>query len=569
MTSGEAQSGTHGGGAFCFGEARVAAALLALLALFLLFHRLGGAALFDPDEGRNAEVAREILVTGDWIAPYYNFLPRPEKPVFFYALTAASYKFFGVSEAAARFPSAAAALGIFLLTAFFARRFFGARAALWSGLVLITSVEFYAFSRIVILDMTLAFFITLALFAYYRASAAESRARKRAGYFLMYAAVACATLIKGPIGAVFPGMIVAATIAARKRWDALREMELGWGLVIFLLIVAPWYASAEARSPGYLAYFLGQEHFTRYLTSYYHRTKPWYYFFGVLTIGFLPWTFLLPGVIKRRWKKPLDGLGLFLLSWIVVPFVFFSLSRSKMAEYLLPIFPALAILAGKMLADGLGVWESRTLAFAWQAFGLACFYLLLGIFWPAILPVQIRSAAPELSTVSVGALALLALVVLPWTAWTTLARHEARLLPLCCLTFFLFFGFGHYLIEPFSLTRSYKKLALISAPLLNEGDQLVIYETHLPTLPFYLQIRGPIWIVADPDAEEIMGSFYLAEKKPAAALGHGKALFTMEEFAAEWSRRKLMVFVKEKRLSELEGARVLAQSGSVMLVTNR
>jgi len=252
-----------------------------------------------------------------------------------------------------------------------------------------------------------------------------------------------------------------------------------------------------------------------------------------------------------------------------VPFIFFSFSRSKMSEYLLPIYPALAILAGKILADGLATWEARLFSFMWQVLGLSFLYLLLGLFWPEILPLEMRGAVQQLSGVNAAALALLALAVLPWTAWTTLARHEARLFPLCCLTFCLLFGFGHYFIEPFSLTRSYKELALKSAPLLGDGDQLVIYDTHLPTLAFYLQIRRPIWIVADENAEEIMGSFYLAAKKPSAARGSGKILFTFEEFAREWPRRKLMVFVKEKRLSELEGASVLLRVGNVALVTNR
>jgi 4-amino-4-deoxy-L-arabinose transferase-like glycosyltransferase len=551
------------------GETRFAAALLALLSLFVLFHDLGGAALFDPDEGRNAEVAREILITGDWLTPYYDFLPRPEKPVFFYALTALSYRLFGVSEAAARFPSAAAAFGVFLLTYFFARRFFGAWAALWSGLVLITSAEFYAFSRIVILDMTLAFFIALALFAYYRASAAESRAGKRAHYFLMYAAVACATLVKGPIGAVFPGMIVAAYVVARRSWAALKEMELGWGVPIYFLIVVPWYAWSEMRNPGYLAYFLGQEHVTRFLTPYFHRTKPWHYFFGVVAIGFLPWTVLLAGVARRSWKIRPDGILLYLLLWAIVPFIFFSFSRSKMAEYLLPTFPALALLAGKVLADGLAAWEARLLSLMWQVLGVSFLYFLLGLVRPEIFPPQLRDAVEQLSGVNVAALALTALVVLPWTGWTALKRDGARLFPLCCLSLLLLFGFAHLFVGPISLSRSYKELALKSAPLLQPGDQLVIYDTHLPTLPFYLQIRRPIWIVADENAEEIMGSFYLAANKPNAAAGHGKVLFTFEEFAREWPRRKLMVFVKEKRLSDLEGARVLLRVGNVALVTNR
>jgi 4-amino-4-deoxy-L-arabinose transferase-like glycosyltransferase len=551
------------------GEARFAAALLALLSFFVLFHHLGGAALFDPDEGRNAEVAREILVTGDWITPYYDFLPRPEKPVFFYSLTALSYKLFGVSEAAARLPSALAALAILLLTWVFVYRRLGARAALWSGLVLVTAVQFYAFSRIVILDMTLAFFITLALFAYYQASTAESRATKRARYFLMYAAVGGATLVKGPIGFVFPGMIVLAYIVVKRNWSALLEMELVWGIVIFLLIVAPWYAWTEARDPGYLAYFLGQEHFARYLTPYYHRTKPWYYFFGVLAVGFLPWTTLLAAMARRLWKNTRDDLSLYLLVWALVPFIFFSFSRSKMSEYLLPIYPALAILAGRILAEGLKRWEARLLALTWQFLSLSFLYLLAGVIRPEILPIELRAAVGQMATVTVAALTLLAFVALPWTGWVTWSEQRERLFPLCCATLFLLFFVAHRFVESFAMGRSYKELAARSAPLLSPGDQLVVYDTHLPSLPFYLGVRKPIWIVTDETADEIMGSFYLAAKKPSATLGHGKILFTFEEFAEEWSRRKLMVFVKEKRLSDFDGAKVLLRSGGVTLITNQ
>ena len=565
------EAGSRAGGGIC---ARLradgfAAILFGLLTLFVLFHNLGGPALFDPDEGRNAEIAREILVTGDWVTPYYDFLPRLEKPVFFYALTALSYKLFGISEAAARFPSAAAAFAALLLTYFFARRLLGAWPALWSGLVLLTCVEFSTFSRIVILDMTLAFFITLALSAFYLASAAERGGKKRAYYFLMYAALGCATLVKGPIGLVFPGMIVAAYLAVRRKWSAPLEMELGWGLLIFFAIVAPWYAWAEIRRPGYLAYFLGQEHFARYLTPYYQRAKPWYYFFVVLAGGFFPWTFFLPSLARRLWKKSLDDFSLYLLLWAVVPFVFFSFSRSKMAEYLLPVYPALAILAGKTIADALERWEVWLLSLAWQALNLVALCFLLGFLWPQLLPADAHEVLLQLPATAIAAIALLALIILPWTTWTTFRQNRERLFPPACLVFFLFFLFAHQFVEPISFIRSYKELAAKSAPLIRPGDQLVIYDSYLPSLPFYLRIDKPIWIVTPENAGDVMGSFYVAEKKPPAAPGYGKVVFTPDEFQREWSSRRLLVFVKQRRLTELGDAKVLLRSGGIALVTNR
>jgi hypothetical protein len=565
------EAGSRAGGGL-YSRARVdglAPALFCLLSIFVLFHNLGGAALFDPDEGRNAEIAREILVTGDWVTPYYDFLPRLEKPVFFYALTALSYKLFGISEAAARFPSAGFAFAALLLVYFFTRRLLGAWPALWSGLVLLTCVEFSAFSRIVILDMLLALFITLALSAFYLANAAERGGKKRAYYFLMYAALGCATLVKGPIGVVIPGIIVAAYLAVRRKWSALLEMELGWGLLIFFAIVAPWYAWAEIRRPGYLAYFLWQEHFARYLTTYYQRTKPWYYFFVVLAGGFFPWTFFLPSLARRLWKKSLDDFSLYLVLWAVVPFVFFSFSRSKMAEYLLPVYPALAILAGKTIADALERWEVWLLALTWQALNLVALCFLLGFLWPQLLPADAQEVLRQLPAMTIAAIALLALIILPWTTWTTFRQNRERLFPSACLVFFLFFLFAHRFVEPISFIRSYKELAAKSNPLIRPGDQLVIYDSYLPSLPFYLRIDKPIWIVTPEDAGDVMGSFYVADKKPPPAPGYGKVVFTPDEFQRKWSSRRLLVFVKQRRLTELGDAKVLLRSGGIALVTNR
>lgn len=565
------EAGSRAAGGICARLRAVgfAAGLFCLLSLFVLFHNLGGAALFDPDEGRNAEIAREILVTGDWVTPYYDFLPRLEKPVFFYAITALCYKLFGISESAARIPSAGFAFATLLLVYFFTRRLLGAWPALWSGLVLLTCVEFSAFSRIVILDMTLAFFITFALSAFYLASAAERGGKKRAYYFLMCAALGCATLVKGPIGVVIPGMIVAAYLAVRRKWSAPLEMELGWGLLIFFAIVAPWYAWAEIRRPGYLAYFLGQEHFARYLTPYYQRTKPWYYFFVVLAGGFFPWTFFLPSLARRLWKKSLDDFSLYLFLWAVVPFVFFSFSRSKMAEYLLPVYPALAILAGKTIADALERWEVWLLSLAWQALNLVALCFLLGFLWPQLLPADAHEVLRQFPAMTITAITLLALIILPWTTWTTFRQNRERLFPPACLAFFIFFLFAHRFVEPISFIRSYKELAAKSAPLIRPGDQLVIYDSYLPSLPFYLRIDKPIWIVTPENAGDVMGSFYVAEKKPPAAPGYGKVVFTPDEFQREWSSRRLLVFVKQRRLTELGDAKVLLRSGGIALVTNR
>jgi 4-amino-4-deoxy-L-arabinose transferase-like glycosyltransferase len=153
------------------------AVALALLGFFVLFHKLGDAALFEPDEGRNAEVAREILLLQDWVTPHYDFIPYLDKPMPFYWLVAFSYKLFGVSQGSARLPSVLAAVGCLLLVANLARTPAG-NGRLWSGLFLLTSPEFFIFARTTIFDMCLTFFITLALWAFYRGERADGKSRR-------------------------------------------------------------------------------------------------------------------------------------------------------------------------------------------------------------------------------------------------------------------------------------------------------------------------------------------------------------------------------------------------------
>ncbi|HEX9454968.1 MAG TPA: glycosyltransferase family 39 protein, partial [Candidatus Binatia bacterium] len=195
-------------------------------AIFVLLYQLGAAALFEPDEGRNAEKAREILVLNDWITPHENFYPVLDKPIFFYWLIAFSYKLFGISEWTARLPSALAAFGTLGLIYWFTREHWGKRHALWAGLVLLTSAEFFVLARVVIFDMTLTFFLTLALIAFYEAGHKDNLNRRRGWCLLLYLSLAAGTLIKGLIGIVVPGMIIFFYLLLSRQWSILRRIYL-------------------------------------------------------------------------------------------------------------------------------------------------------------------------------------------------------------------------------------------------------------------------------------------------------------------------------------------------------
>jgi len=558
---------------------RRAGLALFFLSLWLLFHALGNAALFEPDEGRNAEVAREILVLDDWVTPHYNFVPRLDKPPFFYWLVALSYKIFGISEWSARLPSAVAAFGLVLLTCAFAWSKAGPAGAWWSGLILLTSAATVALAGTVIPDMVLSFFITLSLCSFFWGSRTEEKPAQRSLYLTMYGAMGVAVLIKGLIGLVLPGLIIVTYLMVKQKWRLLRKMDLIAGLALFLAVAAPWYLLAELRNPGYIRYFLWEEHLLRYWTPRFGRSEPWYYFFLVGAVGFLPWSPILPWALNDWRKKNWNDRAGYLLIWILLPILFFSFSDSKLPHYIFPIFPPLSILAGIFLARISAPQRKNWLFFLpWLIFLLPLLFLGAGFFVPDLLPpILQRSLARVFQTVSPTSMVSGVFVVslLVFVSWTFF-RARGRILYLVFCAGFAVLSFTT--VEPLrtqvSQTRSSKELAAKSSVFLQADDWVGIYNAHLMSLPFYLRRDEPLGIVQAEGKDKVMGSFYAARHIPAEA-GSDRIVFNHGEFSALWktARRRLMVFVHEKELHQMlrdtgGGAEIL-KAGDVRLFSNR
>lgn len=326
--------------------------LLALIAIAacLFFIGLGRLPLLEPDEGRNAEVAREMLSLHDWITPHYDTLPYLDKPAVFFWLVAGSFRVFGLSEVAARLPSALAALGTVLLIWLLARRMFNDRSAWLAGIVFATSPLVMVFARVVIFDMLLTFLITVTLTSFWL-SRASDRPRRDLDC-LMFAAAGLATITKGPVGFILPLLTILVYAALQRKFSEMRRLVWPPGILLFLAVSLPWFIAASVRNPDFPRYAFWDESVLRFTTAHAHRGGSLFYYIPVFLVGFLPWSFplLFAGINHiRGWKRlrePEAAPRALLLAWALVTFVFFSLSHSKLPAYFLPAIPALALLLG-------------------------------------------------------------------------------------------------------------------------------------------------------------------------------------------------------------------------------
>ena len=324
--------------------------LLLFAAAVLFFAGLGRLPLLEPDEGRNAEVGREMLVSGDWITPHYNGFAYLDKPAVFFWMEAASLKVFGVSEAAARLPSALMALATMLLVWFLARRMFGDSAGLRAGLVFAACPLVFVLAREVIFDMTLTYLVTVAMVAFWLVE--ESGFQRPWFDALMFAAMGLAVITKGFVGILIPLIAVLIYQAARGRAREWLRLRWGWGLLVLLAAALPWFIAVSLRNPDFPRYAFWNESLKRFTTTAAHRGGGIFYYIPVFLGGFFPWSLflLLAGWNRlRRWRELKQEAGrpvVFLLSWAVWVFLFFTLSHSKLPTYFLPAIVPLSILMG-------------------------------------------------------------------------------------------------------------------------------------------------------------------------------------------------------------------------------
>jgi len=533
--------------------------VLCLFCLAVLLVHLGSADLFEPDEGRNAEKAREILLLNDWITPHENFLPVLDKPMFFYWLVAFSYKILGISEWSGRLPSALSALGCLFLVYKLARRRWGLWEARWSVLILLTSVQFFLLSRLVISDMTLTFCVTLALSSFYSAVQAEEEKAKRLHCCLMYGALGAGTLIKGLVGLVIPVSVSFIYLLVAKRAADLRRLHLFPGIVFFLVLVVPWYLLVDANNPGYLGYYFWHEHLSRYLTDEFEKDRSWFYFLFVLAVGFLPWTLWLPFVAKDAWQK-LDDKNLFLILWVVLPFLFFSLSSSQLPHYVLPIYPPLAILSGQMISARFknpASKETWLCYLPWIPSAGSVLYFFIGGVWPHLLPTAIRDPISE-NLIAIGFCAAIMAFILGVFAYANLKDYGKSQLAayLCvCGGMALFPWLVGQFMASVASSRSAKALAESAAPFITHDSQIAIYDTYLTGLIFYLRRDRPIWVVGSPGKTTWMGSPYVSRFFPNSAPGYGKVFVSVAELADAWNKGTppVLIFAKAKNISRLQG----------------
>lgn len=502
--------------------------LLLLLALagLLFFLNLGTLGLTDRDEGRNAEAGREMLETGDWISPTFNYEPRYAKPVFLYWLMSGSYRLLGVSEFAARFPSALFGLALIGMQYLVLTRVRGPAVGLFGSLMLLLNVEMLSLCRMALTDSVLIFFTTLSLFGFWLGFSDEERSRHWLWAF--YGGMALGTLTKGPVGLLVPLLTVLCYLALTKRWRQFWTTGFPLaGTALFLILALPWYiammlihgadysASAQANTVG------------RFLNPMEGHSFSFLFYLPVLFLGFFPWSGWLPAALYQTWKSWREARGArleangekppapqelewFAAIWVAVVFVFFTLSSTRLPHYIGPLFPAAALLTASYWSRGLLDQRTPGLRLSIHVMMGLGYLLALAI---AALPSFYSSYAAKLvrefplaTQVDLGSgpymAAMVLLIGMALVGYFGLSEERrtgafwAAGATLACLVLILLVvmlpRYNRYVIAP------PQELAYAAGLNLNPTDRLIVYGTTRPSSVFYAKRK----IIFVPSGEE-------------------------------------------------------------------
>ncbi|NBV97439.1 MAG: glycosyltransferase family 39 protein [Verrucomicrobia bacterium] len=351
--------------------------LLLVLALAVAFPFLGSFGLLEPDEGRFAQIGREMAASGDFLVPRLNGIEQFYKPPLVYWISAIGYRVFGVTEWVARLPSALAFAGVIWLTGWMGWRLAGRKVGWMAALILASMVEPYALGRQITLDMSLTFWISAALACLVEVGVGSGS--RWAGY-LFFVCMGLGFLAKGPMAWVVPLSAALVWGGMAKRKGEKLDLPWAWGVPMTFGVAMSWFVTVCWRYPELWKYFLGYELVERFASTTHGRSKPWWFFLPILLIGMVPWTGFLPGLIRQSLIK-MRGKTLSPVEWgvgaaIVIPFVVVSCSGSKLLTYILPIYPPLAL--------ALAIWLSGQVCPRYERTGWGFALISLGVLGPML-----------------------------------------------------------------------------------------------------------------------------------------------------------------------------------------
>ena len=472
---------------------RAALPLLVLAAAVALGWNLNGYRLLDPDEGRNAEVAREMAETNDYLVPHLDGLPYLDKPVLYFAAAAGLMELVGPTETAARLPAYVFALGTLALVGWYAGRRWGRDAGWLAALACATLPLTLAYAHTAIFDGALAFFTTAAILCFH-----DDRP------VLAWAAMALGALTKGPVALAVPLCTIVPW--ALVTGVAVRRFAPPRALAAFALLALPWFVAVSLRHPEFPHYAFVRETLDRFTTASFRRTAPFWYYFAIVPLAAFPWIMpALAGLPSWRWGWLARRVNeqareaWFLTCWVLGPLALFSLNQSKLPQYVLPLMPPIALAAARVLArdgiDAAGRVAVGLLALVGASLMLGPRLLTQSLPLAPSVAAAIPAASFAVGIALVAAAALVALAARSGTPAIGLAGYALPVIALPFVTAPLLRAVGDD-----------RSAAAIARGVAGRGAVLAV-EAYPPSLPFYLRRTIP---VSTTGAEELTSNYIAA-----------------------------------------------------------
>lgn len=469
------------------------------------FYALSTRSLGEPDEGRYAEVAREMWASGDWLTPRLDGFNFFDKPPLHYWATAAAYSLFGATPLAARLWCALTGLMSMAAVQWAGSRLFNREVGTSAALILGSSLLFMLGAHINTLDMGVSAFLTVAIALFLVAQFDASAIRYHFVLTLgMWLALALAVLSKGLIGVVLPGAAIVVYACWKRDFAILRRVSPLTGAVLLLLVCAPWFVAMCRQHPEFFDYFFIRQHVTRFLTNDDNRNKPTWFYLPVVLIGLFPWCFFAPlkktnfaAIINR------EPAQVFLLSWIGVVFAFFTISHSKLPFYILPLFPALSWLIALIFV---GLTTRELIVRLWVlATLLLCFYAFAQLASPFIRP----SSKSELIIHGLHTLATASLPILIATVIGIALAHAGRRHLIVGVVALASLAGWQCALQSYTADADFnsaKQAADLLRPSVDANTKIFTFQRNLRGLPFYLNHFVIVVAHADDDISPALPS---------------------------------------------------------------